>query len=148
MKILLVVAYFVPEIGSAAHIYFDLARAFARRGHSVDIITSYPREFNLDKKDQGKKFPLAEEIESVTVYRCKHPANRDNLFVRGWSTSTWFTITSRTTARTARSTMSAYSTYRHSPCTTLQRRSSSMTEPPLSSIFRISILRNSPMSGY
>lgn len=83
MRILLVVAYFVPEIGSAAHIYFDLAKAFAKRGHAVDVITSYPREFNLNKGDQGRKFPLEEEIEGVTIYRCKHPANRDNIFVRG-----------------------------------------------------------------
>jgi glycosyltransferase involved in cell wall biosynthesis len=83
MRILLVVAYFIPEIGSAAHIYFDLAKAFAERGHIVDVITSYPREFNLNKEDQGKEFPLEEEVEGVTIYRCKHPANRDNIFVRG-----------------------------------------------------------------
>ncbi len=83
MRILLVVAYFIPEIGSAAHIYFDLAKAFAKRGHTVDVITSYPREFNLNKEDQGKEFHLEEEIEGVTIYRCKHPANRDNLLVRG-----------------------------------------------------------------
>jgi len=53
MRILLVVAYFIPEIGSAAHIYFDLAKAFAKQGHDVDVITSYPREFNLNKEDQG-----------------------------------------------------------------------------------------------
>ena len=43
MKILMVVAYFVPEIGSAAHIYFDLAKTFVKKGHEVDVITSYPR---------------------------------------------------------------------------------------------------------
>ena len=83
MRLLLVVAYFIPEIGSAAHIYFDLAKAFAKQGHDVDVITSYPREFNLNKEDQGRKFPLEEEVEGVTIYRCKHPANRDNIFVRG-----------------------------------------------------------------
>lgn len=45
MKILMVVAYFIPEIGSAAHIYYDLAKAFVKRGHEVDVITSYPRDF-------------------------------------------------------------------------------------------------------
>jgi len=83
MRILLVVAYFIPEIGSAAHIYFDLAKAFVRRGHFVDVITSYPREFNLNEADRGKEFPLEEEIEGITIYRCKHPAIRDNLFIRG-----------------------------------------------------------------
>jgi colanic acid biosynthesis glycosyl transferase WcaI len=83
MRILLVVAYFIPEIGSAAHIYLDLAKALAKREHVVNVITSYPREFNLDKTDQGKEFPLEEEIDGVTIYRCKHLANRDNIFVRG-----------------------------------------------------------------
>jgi len=83
MRILLVVANFIPEIGSAAHIYFDLATAFVKKGHVVDVITSYPREFNLDKADRGREFSLEKEIDGVTVYRCKHPANRDNLLVRG-----------------------------------------------------------------
>jgi glycosyltransferase involved in cell wall biosynthesis len=83
MKILLVVAYFIPEIGSAAHIYFDLAKTFAKRGHVVDVITSYPREFNLNKSDLGQKFPLEEEIEGVTIHRCNHPGTRDNIFIRG-----------------------------------------------------------------
>jgi len=79
----MVVAYFIPEIGSAAHIYFDLAKSFAKRGHVVDVITSYPRAFNLNKTDQGKEFPLQEEIEGVTIYRCKHPGTRDNTIIRG-----------------------------------------------------------------
>lgn len=83
MRILLVIAYFIPEIGSAAHIYYDLARAFAKRGHVVDVITSYPREFNLNTTDLGKEFPLLEEIEGVTIYRCKHPVTRDNIVIRG-----------------------------------------------------------------
>ena len=83
MKILLVVAYFVPEILSAAHIYFDLARAFVKRGHDVDIITSYPRKFNLNKNDADKEFPLEETIEGIRVHRCKHLAKRNNISLRG-----------------------------------------------------------------
>lgn len=83
MKLLLVVAYFVPEIGSAAHIYFDLAKAFARRGHEVHVITSYPRRFNLIKVDADKEFLLDETIEGVFVHRCKHTALRDNIVMRG-----------------------------------------------------------------
>ena len=63
MKILIVVNNFVPEIGSAAHIYFDLAKAFVKRGHEIDVITSYPRKFNLAKLDQERKFPLEEEMD-------------------------------------------------------------------------------------
>lgn len=83
MKILLVVAYFIPEIGSAAHTYYDLAKAFIRRGHEVDVITSYPREFNLNNEDKGKEYLLYDDIDGTSVYRCKHPANRDNIIVRG-----------------------------------------------------------------
>jgi colanic acid biosynthesis glycosyl transferase WcaI len=83
MELLLVVAYFVPEIGSAAHIYFDLAKAFVRRGHEVHVITSYPRKFNLSKGDLEKEFPLEETIEGIFVHRCKLTIPRDNIVMRG-----------------------------------------------------------------
>ncbi len=79
----MVTAYFVPEIASAAHVYFDLSRAFVRAGHEVDVITSYPRRFNLDENDVDKEFLLEETIEGVRVHRCKHPAMRDNIVLRG-----------------------------------------------------------------
>jgi glycosyltransferase involved in cell wall biosynthesis len=84
MKLLLVVANFVPEIGSAAHIYFDLSKAFVNRGHEVHVITSYPREFNLEENDKNKNFPLDEIIDGVHVHRCRHPAQRDNIVLRGF----------------------------------------------------------------
>lgn len=83
MKILMIVPYFVPEIGSAAHVYFDLALAFIKREHEVDIITSYPRKFNLNESEKNKTFPLFENIEGIGVYRCLHPVIRDNLIIRG-----------------------------------------------------------------
>lgn len=83
MKILMVVAYFIPEIGSAAHVYSDLAKAFIKQGHDVDIITSYPRNYNLNKSDQQYQFPLTEIIDGITVHRVKHPHNRDNIIIRG-----------------------------------------------------------------
>jgi colanic acid biosynthesis glycosyl transferase WcaI len=83
MKILLVVAYFSPEIGSAAHVYRDLGKAFVQQGHEVDLITSYPREFNLVKDDKDKEFPLDEIVDGIHVHRCRHPALRDSMFVRG-----------------------------------------------------------------
>jgi len=83
MRLLLVVAYFIPEIGSAAHVYLDLAKAFIKIGHGVHILTSYPREFNVNQRDKGKTFPLDEIIEGIHVHRCKHPAQRDNIVLRG-----------------------------------------------------------------
>ncbi len=83
MKILMVVAYFVPEIGSAAHVYFDLAKALVKRGHEVDVITSYPRMYNLTKDDINKNYPLDEIIDGINVHRCRHISIRDNIFIRG-----------------------------------------------------------------
>jgi colanic acid biosynthesis glycosyl transferase WcaI len=83
MRLLLVVAHFPPEIASAAHVYYDLAKAFVKRGHRVDVLTSYPREFNLSKEDQGRRFPLEETLDGIVVHRCVHPAQRDNVVLRG-----------------------------------------------------------------
>lgn len=83
MKILMVVAYFPPEIGSAAHVYHDLAKAFIKRGHEVHVLTSYPREFNLDKKDQGNEFPYEDIIDEINVHRVKHFSVRDIEIFRG-----------------------------------------------------------------
>lgn len=83
MKILIIINNFYPEIGSASHIYFDLAKAFVKRGHKVDVITSYPRKFNLAKVDQEKTFLLDEEIEGIKIHRCKHISLRDNMILRG-----------------------------------------------------------------
>jgi len=58
MKLLLIVANFLPEIGSAAHIYHDLGLDLVKRGHEVHVITSYPMEFYLDEKGFMKKFPI------------------------------------------------------------------------------------------
>jgi len=83
MKILLIVAYFSPEIGSAAHVYRDLGKAFVHNGHEVDVITSYPRDFNLVQSDKRKEFSLEETIDGIHVHRCRHPAMRDSMLVRG-----------------------------------------------------------------
>lgn len=78
----MVVPYFLPEIGSGAHIYYDLAKSFVKRGHEVHIITSYPREYNLNQK--GKIYPLDEIIDAIKVHRCKNNLiNRDIIFLRG-----------------------------------------------------------------
>jgi hypothetical protein len=54
MDILLVVAYFFPEIGSASHLFLDLALELIKKGHKVQVLTSYPR----DQKQISKKRDL------------------------------------------------------------------------------------------
>ena len=83
MKILIAVAYFYPEIGSAAHLYFDLAKAFISQGHEVDVITSYPRDYNLNASDRSRDFPIEEIYNGIYIHRVKHTNIRDNLFIRG-----------------------------------------------------------------
>lgn len=84
LKILLIVANFIPEIGSAAHIYHDLGVDLVRRGHEVHVITSYPREFYLDSKDKGKTWKMDEDIDGIKVHRCKFKmAMRDSIVMRG-----------------------------------------------------------------
>lgn len=83
MKILMVVANFIPEIGSAAHVYYDLAKAFVKKGHEVHVLTSYPRKFNLGKKDIDKEFSLEENIEGINIHRVKHFSIRDLELFRG-----------------------------------------------------------------
>jgi len=83
MKILMVISYFVPEIGSAAHVYYDLARAFIAKGHEVSVITSYPRKYNLSKEDSLKVFPNEEIVDGINVYRVKNNVQRDNIISRG-----------------------------------------------------------------
>ena len=83
LKILMVISYFIPEIGSAAHIYHDLAKGFIARGHEVSVITSYPRKYNLSEEDANKVFPLEEKIDGITIYRVENKVDRDNIFSRG-----------------------------------------------------------------
>lgn len=83
MKILIVIAYFIPEVGSAAHVYYDLAKAFIAGGHEVSVITSYPRSYNLSKEDASKNFPTEEVLDGIKVYRVKNEVKRDNIVSRG-----------------------------------------------------------------
>jgi glycosyltransferase involved in cell wall biosynthesis len=83
LKILIVVPNFYTEIGSAAHIYFDLAKAFVKKGHEVDVITSYPRKYYLDNSKNDREFLMDEVIDGISIHRCKYAILRDNIFMRG-----------------------------------------------------------------
>lgn len=43
MKILLISPYFPPEVGSAAHLFYELGQALKGRGHEVLVLTGQPR---------------------------------------------------------------------------------------------------------
>lgn len=84
MKILLVVAYFYPEIGSASHLYLDLAKGFIKNGDEVEVLTSYPRIYNLTEKDKERKFPKFEEYKGIRIHRVTNfGIPRDSILFRG-----------------------------------------------------------------
>ncbi len=70
MRILLITAYFPPDTGSAAHLFYELGSVLVKRGHEVTVLTgmpSYHAQGSLDRY-QGRK-RLQEEIEGMKVVR-------------------------------------------------------------------------------
>jgi colanic acid biosynthesis glycosyl transferase WcaI len=48
VRLILITAYFPPEVGSASHLYYELGSELVRRGHQVTILTGYPT-YNIDR---------------------------------------------------------------------------------------------------
>ena len=70
MRILLLVNYFPPEIGSGPHLPFELGETLVQRGHQVTVVTGFPR-YNvpvLPERYRGRVF-YREEMGGVTVLR-------------------------------------------------------------------------------
>lgn len=74
MNILILTAYFPPEITGAGHLYFELAEGLAKKGHQVTVVTCIPRWHinEVDKKYRGKIF-MREEIKGVEIIRVRIP---------------------------------------------------------------------------
>ncbi len=76
MNILLISAYFPPEVGSAAHLFHDLGIEFVKRGHSVSVLTGYPA-YNVDAEKlppqyrTGKR--MTETVNGMQVVRLRSP---------------------------------------------------------------------------
>lgn len=70
MKILLLTAYFPPDTGSAAHLFYELGTALVHRGHHVTVITSMPGYHTQGplEKYEGKKW-VRENINGMSVVR-------------------------------------------------------------------------------
>ncbi len=85
MKILIVTDSYPPEIRSASHLMKELAEELRDRGHTITVLTCYPR-YNLA---ENKGLPdLAEVVDEsgVRVIRVHTPAHHKvNFFVRGFS---------------------------------------------------------------
>lgn len=87
MKLTLVVSYYPPEVGSAAHLFQELAKALAERGHDVTIVTARPRSYNVAGESLGRpayRFTRNRRREGrVRVIRLAVPtAEQDSPFSR------------------------------------------------------------------
>lgn len=70
MKILLISAFFPPEVGSAAHLYYELGQALRERGHEVTVLTGLPRYHVLgDHQDYRRRPFIYETYHGLKVLR-------------------------------------------------------------------------------
>ena len=74
MKILLVSAYFPPETGAAANLFYDLGRKLVQKGQDVTVLTSFPSYHVVAKIDsyRGSRF-MEEQLDGMKVLRVKVP---------------------------------------------------------------------------
>lgn len=70
MKILLISAFFPPEVGSAAHLYYELGQALRARGHEITILTGLPRYHVLGgAREYRERAFLSETYHGLRVLR-------------------------------------------------------------------------------
>ncbi len=74
MNIVMLTAYFLPEVGSAAHLFAEIGRELARRGHRITVLTGYPT-YNVDRPKLPPKYRsgrwMKEVMNDMTVVRVK-----------------------------------------------------------------------------
>jgi glycosyltransferase involved in cell wall biosynthesis len=74
MRILLLTAYFPPDTGSASHLFYELGKAFLRKGHEVFAITSVPGYFPRgDLRKYRKKILVKEIYDGIHLIRLSLP---------------------------------------------------------------------------
>jgi colanic acid biosynthesis glycosyl transferase WcaI len=70
MKILLISPFFPPEVGSASHLYFEMAQALQQRGHEITVLTGVPRYHVVDNRQQYQsRFLIRENYHGLNVIR-------------------------------------------------------------------------------
>lgn len=74
MRILLVTAYFPPEVGSASHLYHELATALVESGHEVTVLTAIPG-YNVagNNRNYRRKLWMREKVDGINVVRIATP---------------------------------------------------------------------------
>jgi glycosyltransferase involved in cell wall biosynthesis len=74
LNILLLSRYFFPEIGTAANLFYELAKGLSGNGHNVTVVTNFPW-YNLEtipEKYRGKVY-MKEIIDGIEVIRIRFP---------------------------------------------------------------------------
>lgn len=85
MRLALVTSYYPPEVGSAAHLFFDLAHGFEKHGDAVRVFTTRPRRGKLSGEvtglEEGSRTVASNDSRTVPVVRVKWPVaeNLDSL---------------------------------------------------------------------
>lgn len=70
MKILLICPFFPPEVGSAAHLYYELGQALKARGHEITVLTGLPRYHVIEKSKHYRSRPvISETYHGLRVFR-------------------------------------------------------------------------------
>jgi len=99
MNIALLVNNFLPEIGSAADLFYQLAVEFRKKGHSINVFTTETRYYNLGSratkkppsgaglKSKGKLWNVEQLQPGLNVYRIKllpliYPRSGESAFFR------------------------------------------------------------------
>ncbi|MGD8239454.1 MAG: glycosyltransferase family 4 protein [Armatimonadota bacterium] len=74
MRILLMSANFPPEIGTAAHLFYELAGGLRKRGHEVTAVTGFP-SYNVAPEIAARYRGLhrRERMDGVSVVRTRVP---------------------------------------------------------------------------
>lgn len=74
MRLLLLTAYFPPDTGSAAHLFYELGTALAKRGHEVWVVTGFPSyHAQGDLSQYQRKLWMKEQLNSLLVTRIAVP---------------------------------------------------------------------------
>lgn len=74
MRILLLTAYFPPDTGSAAHLFYELGAELVQRGHQVSVLTSMPGYHPTGELERYKrKRWLRENVDGMEVVRVATP---------------------------------------------------------------------------
>ena len=74
MKILLISAYFPPDTGSAAHLFYELGIGLVKMDHDVTVLTSFPGyHTHGDISKYKRKKWMTEKMDGISVARAWVP---------------------------------------------------------------------------